>query len=124
MAVMGVERTDVLIAGRDFRIYTVIADIELQQMLIDEGAKFWELVQTDTPPEVITASDAARRWRNATAKKVLDADVTLLSTWQDLCAIRSQMDDLKVQEDELKAVLMEGMQDAVSLRSDGKTLAS
>lgn len=126
MAVMGVERTDVgvLIAGRDFRIYTVMADIELQQMLIDEEAKFWELVQTDTPPEITCAADAARRWRTATAKKTIDADATLLSTWRDLCTVRAQMDDLKEREDELKAVLMDGMQDAVSLKSDGKTLAS
>ena len=126
MAVMEADRTDigVLIGGRDFRIYTVAADKELQQMLIDEETKFWALVKTDTPPEVHSSSDAARRWQAATAKKVLDADATLLTAWQDLCAIRSQMDGLKAQEDELKATLMNGMQDAVTLKAFGKTLAS
>lgn len=126
MAVMGADRADVgvLIAGRDFRIYTVEADKELQQMLIEEEARFWKLVTTDTPPEVSCAADAARRWRTATAKKTIDADATLLSTWRDLCTVRAQIDELKEREDELKTVLMGGMQDAVSLKSNGKTLAS
>lgn len=126
MSVMGAERADVgvLIAGRDFRIYTVEADAELQQMLIEEEAKFWELVKTDTPPGVNCTTDAARRWRTATAKKVLAADAETLSVWEDLCAIRHQIDVLKEEEDALKTRIMRTMQDAVSLKADGKTLAS
>lgn len=126
MSVMGAERADVgvLIAGRDFRIYTVEADAELQQMLIEEEAKFWELVKTDTPPGVNCTTDAARRWRTATANKVLSADAEMLSVWEDLCAIRHQIDVLKEEEDALKALIMRAMKDAVSLKADGKTLAS
>lgn len=126
MSVMGVERADVgvLIAGRDFRIYTVEADAELQQMLIEEEAKFWELVKTDTPPGVNCTTDAARRWRTATANKFLSADAEILSVWEDLCAIRHQIDVLKEEEDALKTLIMRAMKDAVSLKADGKTLAS
>lgn len=124
--VMGATRADVavLFQGRDFRIYTVEADPELQSMLIDAESRFWALVKTDTPPEVETAGDASRRWSKATAKKTVDADAALLEAWQELCAIRSQMDGLKTREDALKATLMNGMQDAVSLKAFGKTLAS
>ena len=97
---------------------------ELQSMLIDAESRFWALVKTDTPPEVETAGDASRRWSKATAKKTVDADAALLEAWQELCAIRSQMDGLKTREDALKATLMNGMQDAVSLKAFGKTLAS
>ena len=126
MAVMEADRTDVgvLIAGRDFRIYTVPADKELQQMLIDEEAKFWALVKTDTPPEVTCSQDAARRWKTATAKKTIDATAELVTTWQDLCSVRSQIDNLRSREDELKAAIMAGMKDATSLKAFGQTLAS
>lgn len=126
MSVMGAERADVgvLIAGRDFRIYTVEADAELQQMLIEEEAKFWELVKTDTPPGINCTADAARRWRTATAKKVLAADAETLSVWEDLCAIRYRIDELKEEEDVLKTHIMRAMKDAVSLKADGKTIAS
>ena len=126
MAVMGAEQTDigVLIAGRDFRIYTVPADKELQEMLIDQEARFWSLVKADTPPEVSTSEDASRRWRFASAKKTVAADAQMIEAWQHLCSIRSQIDNLRTEEDELKALLMNGMQDAVSLKSNGKTLAS
>lgn len=126
MAVMGVDRTDVgvLIAGRDFRIYTVLADVELQQMLIGEEARFWKLVTTNTPPEVSCAADAARRWRTATAKKAIDANASQFAVWQNLCTIRTQIADLQEREDALKAELMSEMQDAVSLKANGKTLAS
>lgn len=126
MSVMGAERADVgvLIAGRDFRIYTVEADAELQRMLIEEEAKFWELVKTDTPPVVNCTDDAARRWRTATANKFLSADAEILSVWEDLCAIRHQIDVLKEEEDALKTLIMRAMKDAVSLKANGKTLAS
>lgn len=124
--VMGATRADVavLFQGRDFRIYTIEADPELQSMLIDAESRFWALVKTDTPPEVSTSEDASRRWRTATAKKTVAANAELLEAWQELCAIRSQMDGLKTREDALKASLMNGMQDAVSLKAAGKTLAS
>lgn len=126
MAVMGAEQTDigVLIAGRDFRIYTVPADKELQEMLINQEERFWALVKADTPPEVSTSEDASRRWRTATAKKTVAADAQMLEAWQHLCSIRSQIDNLRSEEDSLKTLLMSGMRDAVSLKSNGKTIAS
>ena len=124
--VMGAEQTDigVLIAGRDFRIYTVPADKELQEMLINQEERFWALVKADTPPEVSTSEDASRRWRTATAKKTVAADAQMLEAWQHLCSIRSQIDNLRSEEDSLKTLLMSGMRDAVSLKSNGKTIAS
>lgn len=41
----------VLVAGRDFSIYTVEADKELQEQLIEIEAEFWQKVEKRTPPE-------------------------------------------------------------------------
>ena len=42
----------VLIGGQDFRMYEVPADPELQQMIIDAEANFWQCVVKRTPPPI------------------------------------------------------------------------
>lgn len=52
LAITGFEFADiaVLIAGNDFRLYEVAADAELQQMIIDGEAEFWDRVRKEQPP--------------------------------------------------------------------------
>ncbi len=47
----------VLIGGSDFRIYTLQEDKELQEVLFKKESKFWEMVQSRTPPEPSSNSD-------------------------------------------------------------------
>ena len=126
MAVMGATRTDVavLIAGNDFRIYTVESDPELQAQLIDMEKDFWSLVQTGTPPDPTRSEEAARKYREATAKKIAEASGPAVSAWQMLCAIRRKISDLKEEEDRMKLFLMDEMKDSVSLKFQGQTIAS
>lgn len=60
MAVTGYQFADVavLIGGSDFRIYTVAADHELQDEIIQACRVFWERVESGNPPEPITATEA------------------------------------------------------------------
>lgn len=64
MVVAGLEVFDVpvLIGGSDFRIYEVPADPELQAMMIEREAAFWQMVEAKTPPEPITFADAIKRF--------------------------------------------------------------
>jgi putative phage-type endonuclease len=66
MAVTGYPVADiaVLIGGSDFRIYTVEADAELHDMLMDVEAEFWRRVQENDPPDPISYADAIARWGN------------------------------------------------------------
>jgi predicted phage-related endonuclease len=41
----------VLIGSRDFRIYEIPADRELQEMILDGEARFWDMVKAGTPPQ-------------------------------------------------------------------------
>lgn len=126
LAVTGRELADVavLIAGRDFRIYHVKADAELQQMLIEQEAAFWELVKSDTPPEITTSEDAARRWKDAATKRDLEATEGDYQDWQRLIELQKQADELKAAQDEIRTRLMTHMGDGTSLKWQGRTLAT
>jgi len=54
MAVTGAEVADlaVLIGGNEFRIYTIERDQELIDMVYDQEAEFWRMVQDGGPPDV------------------------------------------------------------------------
>lgn len=41
-----------LIGGSDFRVYQLERDPEWDEILVESGSKFWELVQAGTPPEI------------------------------------------------------------------------
>lgn len=127
LAVTGAKTADVavLIGGNDFRIYTVEADEELQALLIERESEFWALVESRTPPDLTSTKDAARRYRVATAKKAVEATAgDVVDAWTKLCAIKEQKSLLDAKEKTYQLRIMEFMQDAVSLKRDGKTIAS
>lgn len=62
VAELPVADVPVLIGGRDFRIYEVQADPELQAMLVEREGEFWQMVEARTPPPPITYADAIQRW--------------------------------------------------------------
>ena len=127
LAVTGVKTADVavLIGGNDFRIYTIEADEELQALLIERESEFWALVESRTPPDLTSTKDAARRYRVATAKKAVEATAgDVVDAWTKLCAIKEQKGLLDAKEKTYQLRIMEFMQDAVSLKRDGKTIAS
>lgn len=61
MAVTGLPRVDfaVLIGGNDYFEIPVERDVELEEQTLEGLARFWHLVETDTPPDVDDSAD----WR-------------------------------------------------------------
>lgn len=125
MAVLGAERCDiaVLIAGSDFRIYTVKRDQELIDMLIDEERKFWDLVEARTPPaprtveEVASAFSVAKKEDKEANDDIADALVTMLR-------IQAQIKSLKEEEEAIKTAITGYMGEADTLTFQGTTLAT
>ncbi|MGH8029807.1 MAG: YqaJ viral recombinase family protein, partial [Arenimonas sp.] len=64
LAVMRYDVADiaVLIGGSDFRIYEVPADPELQAMMIEAEAEFWQRVLAGNPPDPVSYADALQRY--------------------------------------------------------------
>lgn len=126
MAVTGATVCDVavLIAGRDFRIYTVQADAELQAVLIQREKDFWQLVTSRTAPDPINPDDAARVWTSAIKGKTIDATGDMVAAWARLHQISESIEALEDEESQLKTKIMSFMQDSTSLKHQGKTLCS
>lgn len=127
MEVTGVMVADVavLIGGSDFRIYEVPADRELQDMLIDAEAEFWQRVQRGEPPEPVTFADAVARWGKSSRSDLVLADETVLAAIQTLRTVREQKAAVESIEESAKAIVMRALGECDTLVApDGKTIAT
>lgn len=114
----------VLIGGSDFRIYEVPADPELQDMLIDREAAFWELVKNGTPPEPISYVDAIKRFKTSIAASI-QATEAIIDAVRDLRHTREEIDRLKADEEAIKTRLMVEMgENDTLIAPDGSVLCT
>lgn len=125
LAVTGAEACDValLIAGSDFRIYTVPRHDELIGMLIEAENEFWDRVQRRDPPAPVNAADAAIRW----VRSVSRTDKTTLevaAAVDKLRAVKARIKDLEVEEESLRGAILPAFTDAEALEFDGKVIAT
>jgi putative phage-type endonuclease len=104
----------VLIGGRDFRIYEVPDDKELQEMLIQKEAEFWQMVVNGTPPDPVNFDDVMRLYHRSEAKEITaSAEVEV---WvEGLRKIRKDLKVLEVNEEEIKFRIMETMKESDTL---------
>lgn len=127
MEVTGFEVADVavLIGGSDFRLYEVPADRELQDMLIDAEAEFWQRVQRAEPPEPVSYADVQARWGRESRTDLVMADDAVLRAVLQLRELKVQREHLDLAEEEWKAVVMKALGEFDTLvDGSGKTLAT
>jgi putative phage-type endonuclease len=126
MAVTAYDVADVavLIGGSDFRMYEIPYDKELQGMLIEKESEFWEMVQTNTPPEPVSVADMLLRFSTSTAKEVTatkQVENALIEIVNLSRLIKGHEENLE----EMKAVVMAHMGDADTLLNlQGKPIAT
>jgi putative phage-type endonuclease len=115
----------VLISGSDFRIYTVEADRELAQMLIEAEHEFWQRVQRGEPPEPVTAADAVQRWGRGSRSDAVMADEEAEKAIETMRHIKRMRDALDADEERAKAIVLRTLGECDTLLSpSGKTLAT
>lgn len=91
----------VLIAGSDFRVYTLQRDDRLIAALVEQERAWWERhVEGMVPPDPLTTSDYQRRWR-AIAGKVARLDDVGVATAVELARIKARIKFLKDAEEEV-----------------------
>jgi predicted phage-related endonuclease len=114
-----------LVPGPDIKIYPIAADAELYP-LIEEGVEsFWWHVETDTPPDPQTLSDASRRWFQHKDGIAVPADPVALSTLRELRELNSRIKELEAASDVCELALKVAMGDAESLVGlDGKPICT
>ena len=114
-----------LVPGPELKIYPIEADDELHRFLEEGVEYFWHCVETDTPPDLTTLEDAARRWPYHQSGKTLSADGLALDTVEELRALNQEIKRLTTDADRLKLALQTTMQDAETLVGfDGKPVCT
>lgn len=108
MLVAGVDVADiaVLIGHHDFRVFTIHADHELQQEMLEKIDEFWcHNVLEDVPPE-LTAADLDSERSVSSKVKATDSD---MKTYNQLISIRNQIKQLTADKEQLENQLKERM---------------
>lgn len=118
MVVTGFEVFDVpvSIGGGSPELYEVPADKELQELIIQACAEFWQRVVNGNPPEPTTYADAVQRFGKIKAEGAVIAPETALYYLNDLRGVRDQINELQAKEEELKGRLI------ITLGEQGDTL--
>jgi putative phage-type endonuclease len=129
MMVTGLPVADlaVLIAGSDFRLYTIESDRSIHADILDASADFWNRVETGNPPPVVTYEDAIERYgRSNPLANAIQADDALIFDIINLKTISEDIKTLEVKEKEIKAQIFKALGDEYDtlVGLDGKPLAT
>ncbi|UQG55549.1 hypothetical protein MIH16_19500 [Marinobacter sp. M4C] len=109
LAVTGKQAADVcvLLCGQELKIYRIERNEELIEALYVLERQFWDFVETDTPPPVDGTDSAERALRHlypVDRGETLDFSQSkeLSDAFDELLAIRTEMESLKSTESHLK----------------------
>lgn len=120
MTITGFQVADipVSIAGGSPSIYTVEADKEISEMIIEACAKFWERVQSGNPPDPVTYADAVARFSRSTAEGSVIASTGDIEAVNELRAVRTEISRLEAKENEIKGNLIISLGEAGNILTD------
>lgn len=118
LAVTGKHAADVavLLCGQDLQVHRIVRDEEVIARLVVLEARFWECVETDTPPAADGSESAGRALRqlypgNDTSLD-FTRDVALCQAFDELAALRSELDARGQRAEALKQAIQQAMGDA------------
>lgn len=118
LAVTGKHAADVavLLCGQDLQIYRIDRDDDIIARLVVLEARFWECVETDTPPAADGSESAARALRNLypgnDTSLDFTGDVALCQVFDELAGLRSELDAQQQRAETLKQAIQQAMGDA------------
>jgi predicted phage-related endonuclease len=127
LAITGIERADiaVLIGNTDFRIYTILRDPELENLVLEKAHHFWyEHVLKDVPPPAQTPEDCQMLFERSDPSKTLEANAETLALLERLQTLNYQGNACEEEITTLKTQIMAQMQDAEVLAHQGQVLAT
>lgn len=114
----------VLMAGPEFRIYTIQPDRDLIRWITMGLDRFWKHVETDAPPNPISFQDAALRWPTSINKPV-HASAQAEALVAELRELKTGIAGLETREKSLELELKILMEDGDLLIDDNnRPLAS
>lgn len=114
----------VLLAGTDYRIYTIPRDKEIGKMLLELCRDFWKRVETRNPPAIRSVDDAISLWpHDKGTSKVATPEIAELV--QEFRTKKALEKEIKERLDVLKVELADFLQeDSYLISSTGDKLLS
>jgi putative phage-type endonuclease len=101
----------VLIGGNDYRNFTIQRDDEIISDLLEEGRKFWGLVQSGIAPDPQTMDDVKRMWQTHVPGKRLIVDVDIAAKFGRLAQISDEKKALETEEKQIKFEVCSAIED-------------
>lgn len=123
LLVLGYEvaKCNVSIGGGEPKYYEVEPDKELHEMIVEGGAKFWECVQTGTPPAPISNLECAQRFSKVNGQSII-ALPDIADTMNRLRDTRDKMKALEGDKETLEVIIKSFMgENEVLVGLDGFT---
>lgn len=118
LAVTGKDAADVavLLCGQDLQVHRIERDDDIIARLVVLETRFWECVETDTPPAADGSESAARALRQLYPGNDTSLDFTgdpsLSQAFDELAALRAELETLQQRAEALKQTLQQAMGDA------------
>lgn len=105
----------VLIGGNDYREFKYTRNFELESKVIDAAKKFWECVQTRTPPEPVNQIDLKLMYPKHDPEKTKTIAPEVAEQLTTLVDTRFKIKQLSEIEEKYKFNIMQFMKDAECL---------
>ena len=127
MAITGIDRADlaVLFGNSDFRIYEIVRDQELEELVMAKAKAFWhDYVLKDIPPPATSEQDCQTLFSKGDASKSIEAAKQTIELTKRLHALNGE---IGVREEEISTIkqnIMNQMGEAELLTYQGRTLAT
>ncbi len=128
MRIAGVDWCDVPVLffdyGRRIEVYSVDADAEFQQWLIEEAERFWQGVINNVMPAATTSRECEKAYPHHNVGSEAEADNDLCDAIEALREIKKQQKKLKETQDMLEAGIKLAMQNSEKLVDGSNVLAT
>jgi predicted phage-related endonuclease len=126
-AITGIEQADlaVLFGNSDFRIYEIVRDKELEEMLLGKALHFWnEYVLKDIPPPPQNEADCQTLFSKGDPSKAVEAQADTLELAKRLEILSNEIDSREAEISHIKQSIMSELGEAETLTYQGKVLAT
>ena len=127
MAITGIDQCDlaVLFGNSDFRIYEIARDRDLENIVLEKAALFWnDYVLKDIPPPASSIADCQTLFRKGNSNKSLEASKEILELTKQLHQLNHDIEVREAEVISIKQSIMAHMGEAETLTFEGKTLAT
>lgn len=101
----------VSISGGYPTFYEVYADPEIHKVILEEGLKFWEQVESGEAPDPVSYTDAVAKFGTSNSTGSVYASQEIMIAADQLRAVRDQLKALEAQEEELKGRMITAIGD-------------